>query len=109
MKRMGMVIRLKADKIQEYKKLHADVWPDVLETIAKANIKNYTIFLREPENFLFGYWEYYGVDFEADSAKIAADPRTQEWWKITDSLQIRMESINPNEQWSIMEEVFHTD
>ena len=108
-KRMGMVIRLKADKIQEYKKLHADVWPDVLETIAKANIKNYTIFLREPENLLFGYWEYYGVDFEADSAKIAADPRTQEWWKITDPLQIRMESINPNEQWSIMEEVFHTD
>ena len=108
-KRMGMVIRLKADKIQEYKKLHAIVWPDVLETIAKANIKNYTIFLREPENLLFGYWEYYGVDFEADLAKVAADPRTQEWWKITDSLQIRMESINPNEQWSIMEEVFHTD
>ena len=109
MKRMGMVIRLKADKIQEYKKLHVDVWPDVLETIAKANIKNYTIFLREPENLLFGYWEYYGVDFKADSTKLAADPRTQEWWKITDSLQIRMESINPNEQWSIMEEVFHTD
>ena len=41
--------------------------------------------------------------------KIAADPRTQEWWKITDSLQIRMESSKANEQWSIMEEVFHTD
>ena len=54
MKRMGMVIRLKTDKIQEYKRLHADVWPDVLKTIAKANIKNYTIFLREPENLLFG-------------------------------------------------------
>ena len=109
MKRMGMVIRLKADKILEYKRLHADVWPDVLKTIAKANIKNYTIFLREPENLLFGYWEYHGIDFEADSAKIAADPRTQEWWKITDTLQIRMESSKANEQWSIMEEVFHTD
>lgn len=106
---MGMVVKLKANKIDEYKSLHEDVWPDVLETIAKANIKNYTIFLREPENLLFGYWEYYGDDFEADSAKIAADPRTQDWWKITDTLQIRMESCNRNEQWSMMEEVFHTD
>ena len=77
-KRMGMVIRLKANKIEDYKRLHASVWPDVLKTIAKANIKNYTIFLREPENLLFGYWEYHGDDFEADYAKIASDPKTQE-------------------------------
>ncbi len=109
MKRMGMVIRLKANKIEDYKRLHASVWPDVLKTIAKANIKNYTIFLREPENLLFGYWEYHGDDFEADSAKIAFDPKTQEWWTITDALQIRMESSKPNEQWSMMDEVFHTD
>ena len=108
-KRMGMVIRLKANKIEDYKRLHASVWPDVLKTIAKANIKNYTIFLREPENLLFGYWEYHGDDFEADSTKIASDPKTQEWWKITDALQIRMESSKPNEQWSMMDEVFHTD
>ena len=108
-KRMGMVIRLKANKIKDYKRLHASVWPDVLKTIAKANIRNYTIFLRGPENLLFGYWEYHGVDFEADSAKIASDPKTQEWWKITDALQIRMESSKPNEQWSMMDEVFHTD
>ena len=43
-KRMGMVIRLKANKIKDYKRLHASVWPDVLKTIAKANIRNYTIF-----------------------------------------------------------------
>jgi L-rhamnose mutarotase len=108
-KRMGMVIQLKANKIKDYKRLHASVWPDVLKTIAKANIRNYTIFLREPENLLFGYWEYHGDDFEADSAKIASDPKTQEWWKITDALQIRMESSKPNEQWSMMDEVFHTD
>ena len=108
-KRMGMVIRLKANKIEDYKRLHTSVWPDVLKTIAKANIRNYTIFLREPENLLFGYWEYYGDDFEADFAKIASDSKTQEWWKITDALQIRMESSKPNEQWSMMDEIFHTD
>ena len=109
MKRMGMVIGIKPEKIEEYKRLHADTWPEVLETISRANIRNYTIFLREPENLLFGYWEYHGDDFEADAAKIAADPKTQEWWTYTDPCQIPMASREEGEQWSMMEEVFHTD
>ncbi len=109
MKRMGMVIRIKPEKIVEYKRLHADTWPEVLGTISKANIRNYTIFLREPENLLFGYWEYHGDDFEADAAKIAADSKTQEWWSYTDPCQIPMASQEEGEQWSMMEEVFHTD
>ena len=109
MKRMGMVIGIRSEKIEEYKRLHADTWPEVLGTISKANIRNYTIFLREPENLLFGYWEYHGDDFEADAAKIAADPKTQEWWTYTDPCQIPMASREEGEQWSMMEEVFHTD
>ena len=109
MKRMGMVIGIKPEKIEEYKRLHADTWPEVLETISRANIRNYTIFLREPENLLFGYWEYHGDDFEADAAKIAADPKTQEWWTYTDPCQIPMASREEGERWSMMEEVFHTD
>ena len=109
MKRMGMVIGINPEKIDEYKRLHADTWPDVLEAISNANIRNYTIFLREPENLLFGYWEYHGDDFEADAAKIAADPKTQEWWTYTDPCQIPMTSRDGDEQWSMMEEVFHTE
>jgi L-rhamnose mutarotase len=36
-------------------------------------MKDYTIFLREPENLLFAYWEYHGHDWAADAAKMAAD------------------------------------
>ena len=54
MQRMGMMIGLNADKIAEYKRLHAAVWPEILELISSCNIRNYTIFLREPENILFG-------------------------------------------------------
>ena len=77
MKRMGHVIGLKAEAIPEYKRLHADVWPQVLSTIAAANIRNYSIFLKEPENLMFAYWEYHGADFAADAAKMAADPVTR--------------------------------
>ena len=109
MKRMGMVVGIKPEKIDEYKRLQAKTWPAVLAAISKANIHNYTIFLREPENLLFGYWEYHGDDFEADAVRISADPQTQEWWTFTDPCQIPMASRKSGEQWSMMEQVFHND
>ena len=109
MQRMGMMIGIRPEHIAEYKRLHAAVWPEVLATIAKANIRNYTIFLREPENVMFGYWEYYGSDFAADAAAIAADPKTQEWWALCGPLQAPLDSRGEAEWWAMMEEVFHTD
>ena len=55
MQRMGMVIGIRPEKIAEYKELHATVWPEILDLISRCNIRNYSIFLREPENLLFGY------------------------------------------------------
>lgn len=109
MRRMGMVIGIRPEHVAEYKRLHAAVWPEVLARIAASHIRNYTIFLREPENLLFGYWEYHGVDFEADAAEIAADPATQDWWRLCGPCQDPLESRADNEWWAMMEEVFHTD
>lgn len=109
MQRMGLVIGLKAEKIQEYKKLHASVWPGVLAMISECNIKNYTIFLREPENLLFSYWEYHGADFEADAKRMAADPETQRWWDVCMPCQNPLDTRNEGEWWASMEDVFHLD
>jgi len=109
MQRMGMIIRIKPGMIDEYLRLHAAVWPDVLAQIRTSNIRNYTIFLRQPENLLFGYWEYHGTDFAADMARMAQDPKTREWWTYTDPCQSPLASVAEGEQWAMMEEVFHTD
>ncbi len=109
MQRMGMVIGIKPEMIETYKRLHAAVWPDVLAQISQSHIRNYTIFLREPENLLFGYWEYHGTDFEADMIRMAQDPRTREWWTHTDPCQSPLNSRADGEQWALMQEVFHTD
>ena len=109
MQRMGMVIGLKPEKIAEYKRLHAAVWPEILDMISKCNIRNYSIFLREPENLLFGYWEYHGADFAADAAKMAADPRTREWWDVCMPCQQPLATRKDGEWWAMMEEVFHHD
>lgn len=108
-KRMGMCIGLNAEKIAEYKRLHADVWPGVLARISASNIRNYSIFLREPENLLFAYWEYLGTDFGADMAAMAADPITQKWWEICIPCQRPLPTRVEGEWWASMEEVFHLD
>lgn len=51
MKRFGQVIKLKHDKIEEYKELHRNVWPEIKTLIQECNIKNYSIFFKD--NTLF--------------------------------------------------------
>lgn len=109
MKRYATVIRLREGQKARYKELHANAWPKVLERITASNIRNYSIFLREPENLMFGYFEYHGDDFEADMAKMAADPVTQEWWEVCKPCQEPLETREDGEWWAAMEEVFHHD
>lgn len=109
MQRMGMIIGLKPDKIEVYKRLHAAVWPEILARISECNITNYSIYLKQPENLLFGYWEYLGSDFATDAAKMAADPKTREWWSVCMPCQEPLDTRNDGEWWSMMEEVFHHD
>ena len=109
MHRYGAVIGIKPEQIAEYKRLHAAAWPDVLRQIKACNIENYSIFLREPENLLFAYYEYAGVDHDADLAKMAADPRTQEWWAICMPMQQPLQTRRDGEWWASAMEVFHLD
>jgi len=105
-RRFGQVIKVKPEKLEYYKELHAHPWPCVLEKIREANIRNYTIF--QQDTLLFAYFEYIGTDFDADMKKIAADTCTQRWWRETDPCQ---ESLSPNGQswWLNMVEVFHSE
>ena len=111
MKRYGMVIGIKPEKIAEYKSLHAAVWPDVLKMITACNIRNYSIFLRQLNGrpFLFSYFEYVGQNFDADMATMAADPTTQKWWAACKPCQAPVTDRAAGEWWAGMEEVFHLD
>lgn len=111
MKRYGSVIGLHPDKVEEYKKLHAAVWPDVLKMIQKCQIQNYSIYLRELDGkpYLFSYFEYTGDNFAADAAKMAADPVTQDWWGFCVPCQNPLPDRAEGEWWAEMEEVFHLD
>lgn len=107
MKRVGSVIQVKPEMIAEYEKIHAQVWPGVLITLKTANVSNFSIY--RYENMLFSYMEYNGVDFEKDMAAIAADPTTQDWWKVTAPMQTPVAEIKDGEWWHTLSEVFHLD
>lgn len=112
MQRYGAVVGIRPERIQEYKELHAAVWPEVLKMIAACNIRNYSIFLRTLDDgrpYLFSYFEYVGVDFAADMAKMATDPDTQRWWAVTKPCHQPLADRGEDEWWASMEEVFHVD
>lgn len=104
MKRFGQIARLKPEKIEEYDTLHAAVWPGVLSTIAACNLRKYSIFRQG--DLLFAYYEYIGSDYEADMRKMAADPVTQEWWKLTKPCFV---GHNKGEYYQEMPEIFYCE
>ncbi|MBN2452616.1 MAG: L-rhamnose mutarotase [Lentisphaeria bacterium] len=112
MKRVGSVIGLRPEKMEEYRRLHAAVWPDVLTRIQASHIRNYSIYLRRLDDgrtYLFSYFEYVGADFDRDMAAMAADPVTREWWAVCKPCQIPLDDRAEGEWWTDMEEVFHLD
>ncbi|MDX6355582.1 MAG: L-rhamnose mutarotase [Streptomyces sp.] len=107
MKRYAAIIRLRPEKEAEYRELHAAAWPGVLSMIKRAHISNYSIFLRD--GLLFSYFEYTGDDYAADTAAMAEDAVTREWWTLTDPCQQPVEGAAEGEWWAPVEEVFHLD
>jgi len=107
MKRYGSIIRLRPEKYDEYKTLHAAVWPEILVKITKHGIRNYSIYHKD--GYLFSYFEYVGSDFTSDMEKMGADPKIQEWWGLCKPCHDPLDSRQAGEWWADMEELFHCD
>ena len=113
-KRMGSMIYVDPSKVEEYKTLHANVWPDILKRLEKSNIRNYTIYFCDKLNILFSHMEYIGNDLDEDMKSIADDPKTRDWWKVCEPCQkpLVWDGKPPSEGghgnwWYPLEEVFH--
>lgn len=105
MKRYGQTIRVRPEKLDLYRRLHANPWPEVLAAIHECNVRNFSIYVRD--GYLFSYYEYIGDDYPADMRKLGQ--LTAHWLRETDPCQEKIPSARPEEWWSMMEEVFHCD
>ncbi|MDJ1134387.1 L-rhamnose mutarotase [Streptomyces iconiensis] len=104
MRRVAQVIRVRPERLEEYRQLHRAVPEPVLERLRASGIANYSIHLLGDR--LFSYFEYHGDGLDADLAAVAADPATQEWWKLTDPCQEPVPEAREGEWWAPMERVF---
>ncbi|MDA0780580.1 MAG: L-rhamnose mutarotase [Bacteroidetes bacterium] len=89
-KRVGMVVKVKKEYVEEYKKLHADNNPGVRHLLTKYHLRNFSIYmvqLADGEWYEFGYYEYWGNDFESDMAKLDAEPENVKWLELCDPMQ----------------------
>jgi len=108
MKRIGMVVKIKTEYLEEYKKLHADDNPGVRHLLSKYNLRNFSIFLVQLADggwYEFGYYEYWGNDLEGDMAKLDAEPENIKWLEMCDPMQ---EGILPGQKgWRVMDRIYY--
>ena len=102
--RYGMAVRLKDEKRQYYIDNHANVWPEVLEELKKINVQNYSIFLKE--DFMFGYLEYTGNNFDGDMGKMQQIPIVDKWTKLMIDCFNPFPNNEDNESWVMMDQIF---
>lgn len=103
--RFGSVSRANGPEgYEQYKKFHSAPFAGVNEMIKACNLQNYSIYYYD--GLLFSYYEYVGDDYEADMAKMAADPTTQEWWAAVVPCMKPFTDAGP---WVDMEELYHLD
>jgi len=106
-KRIGMVIGIKPDQIETYRRLHAG--PGVSDLLRQAHIHNFSIFIRQLEDgrfYEFAYYEYTGEDYEADLDWLAEQPRNKEWLALCDPMQI---PLSGETGWAVMESIYYNE
>lgn len=77
MRKVGFKLKLKVEKQEEYKKRHDEIWPEMLEVLDRAGIKNYSIWNKGKE--LFGYFEVEDLEY---SSKVQAESEVVAKWNV---------------------------
>lgn len=106
MRRAAFLLRVKPSKLEEYKRRHRAVWPEMLEALRETGWHNYSLFLRE-DGLLFGYVET--PDLEAARAGMAGREVNARWQAEMAPFFEELEGRRPDEGLVLLEEVFHLD
>lgn len=101
------VVEILPEFIEEYIKLHKDVWHGVLEQLKRSNVQNNSIYVYDGRIYL--YLEYAGNDFKADMDRIMEDPESLKWENMINAMVRQVPGAESDELWTEMKEIFHVD
>lgn len=105
MQRVAFRLWVKPERLEEYQRLHQEVWPELLADMRAASIRNYSIFADGPE--LFGYLEC--DDWEAASAALAQSDANRRWQEFMRDYLATPVDPDATEPVRLMEEVFRME
>jgi len=106
MQRVGFVLKVRSDRLDEYKERHKAVWPEMLDALRETGWHNYSLFLRE-DGLLFGYLET--PDFEVALAGMAEKDVNARWQAEMAPFFESLDGRRPDEGMLQLEEVFHLE
>ncbi len=105
MNRIGFVLKVKADKIEEYKMQHRTVWPEMQAALRASGWHNYSLFLRE-DGLLFGYFES-PHDLATASAQMAQTEVNTRWQEKMAPYFESTDNVRPDRMLVELEQVFY--
>jgi L-rhamnose mutarotase len=104
--RYAFTLKVRADRLDDYRRHHAEVWPEMLDALRRAGWHNYSLFLR-PDGTLFGYVETPGTLAEARAAM--AVEAVNERWQALMAPFFEGDGRPADQMMEELEEVFHLD
>lgn len=106
MKRICFLLRVKPDRLDEYKEAHRKVWPDMLDALSRHGWTNYSLFLK-PDGLLIGYVETPGFTKAVEGMQ--TEEVNRRWQTLMKDFFVSLENGAADVSVEIIEEVFHLD
>lgn len=107
MKRVGFILKVKPELIEEYKMHHKKVWPEMLDALRRTGWHNYSLFMRS-DGMLFGYFET-PADLQTAVDGMSQEEVNARWQKMMAPYFESLEGSRPDEMMRELDEVFHLD
>lgn len=104
MQRICFALQVRPDRLEEYKKRHRHVWPEMQAALRETGWGNYSLFLRD-DGLLIGYLET--EDFERARAGMAGREVNERWQREMGDFFIQTDGVPPDRAMRPLQEVFH--
>jgi len=106
MHRICFALQVKPERLEEYKRRHREVWPEMVTALRETGWSNYSLFLRD-DGMLVGYLET--PDFERARSGMAKREVNARWQREMADFFVQPDGVLPDRAMQPLEEVFHLD
>lgn len=98
------ISRVRPDRLDEYRRRHGAVWPEMLEALRDAGWRDYHLYLSS-DGLLVGHFT--GSSYEECQRAMAATSVNERWQ--AEMSEFFVNPGNPDEGFEILPEVFHLE